>query len=563
MESRLFRKETGGSVANPRGMSASRDANKELKRQITLLQEQNALLQQLVAGLQEQNAGLQRQLTEALAQVRWLEEQFRLAQKRRFGASSERSHEDQQLLIFNEAEVEATPTAPEPTVETITYRRRKTQGHHEAILKDLPIETVEYRLSEAEQVCPCCQGPLHEMSTEVREELKVIPAQVKVVKHIRYVYACRRCEREEINTPVLTAPMPASVLPKSLASPSALAHIMSQKFIEGLPLYRQEQQFARMGVALSRQTMANWMLQSADRWLKLLYDRMHHYLLQQEILHADETTIQVLHEPGRAPERQSYFWLYRTGREGPPIVLFDYQQTRSGEHPRQFLAGYSGYLQVDGYAGYEGMPSVTLVGCWAHARRKFDEALKALPVAVRGKGPTTAEEGLAFCNRLFAIERDLKDATPAQRQAARMDRSQPVLHSFRDWLEKQALIVLPKSTLGQAISYCRSQWDKLVVFLQDGRLELDNNRSERSIKPFVIGRKNWLFANTPRGALASAIIYSIVESAKENDLQPTTYLTYLFQQLPNCKISDEVLDTLLPWSPGVQAACKMPMLPLS
>ena len=312
---------------------------------------------------------------------------------------------------------------------------------------------------------------------------------------------------------------------------------MTQKFVEGMPLYRQEQQFERLGIALSRQTLANWVPIASDRWLSPLYERMHFHLLQHDILHADETTLQVLHEPGRAAQTQSYLWLYRTGRGGPPIVLFEYQPTRSGEHPREFLKGFSGYLHVDGYGGYDQLPNVTLVGCWAHARRKFDEALKALPASARTK-PVAAREGLEFCNRLFAIERDLSGVTPEEWHAARLERSGPVLDEFHAWLEQQASYALQKSFFGQAVQYCLNQWEKLTAFLKDGRLELDNNRSERSIKPFVIGRKNWLFANTPRGARSSSIIYSVVETEKENGLNPFAYLTYLFEQLPNVDVTN-------------------------
>ncbi|NRF96336.1 IS66 family transposase, partial [Paenibacillus frigoriresistens] len=318
------------------------------------------------------------------------------------------------------------------------------------------------------------------------------------------------------------------VYPGSLASSSIMAYIMSQKYVESMPLYRQEQQFARFGVLLSRQTLANWMIYGADKWLSLLQRRMHEHLLDQDILHADETTLQVLQEPGRAAETKSYLWLYRTGRQGPPIVVYDYQKTRAGEHPRDFLSGFSGYLHVDGYAGYNKVADVTLIGCWAHARRKFDESLKALPNS-KPKVSVAAQEGLDFCNRLFAIERDLKNSTRDERYAARLERSRPVLDAFSAWLHKHKPRILPKSAFGQAITYCLNQWEKLEAFMKDGRLEIDNNRSERSIKPFVIGRKNWMFSNTPRGAKASATIYSIIETAKENSLNPLLYLTYLFE----------------------------------
>ncbi|MGI6650122.1 MAG: IS66 family transposase [Bacillota bacterium] len=511
-----------------------------------------------IEELQKCCVQLERENAELTAKLNWLMEQLRLNKRRQFGVSSERTApEQQQLSFFNEAEAEAKPDLAEPTMEMITYKRRKQRGHREAVLEDLPVETVEYRLPAEEQICSCCGGPLHEMSTEVRQELQIIPAQVKVVRHIRYVYACRRCEREEINTPIVTAPAPSPVFPGSLASPSAMAYIMNQKYGEGLPLYRQEQQFAALGIELSRQTLANWVLRGANNWLSLICDRLHEHLRQRDILHADETTLQVLREPGRAAETQSYLWLYRTGRDGPPIVLYDYQTTRASKHPRRFLAGFKGYLHVDGYAGYNELPDVTLVGCWAHARRKFDEALKALPDPKRAAA-VAAREGLEFCNQLFAIERELKEATPEERYHTRLVRSRPVLDAFLAWLKHHKPQVLPKSAFGQAINYCLKQWDKLTAFLQDGRLELDNNRSERSIKPFVIGRKNWLFANTPRGARASAITYSIIETAKENGLSPFHYLKYLFEKLPNLDIRDRnALDELLPWSDSLPPACRV------
>ena len=409
-----------------------------------------------------------------------------------------------------------------------------------------------YWLGKHKAVCSHCGETLQEMRTEIRQELKIIPAQVIVVQHVRQMYSCRKCQREGTNTPIITAPMPTPVLKGSLVSPSIMAYVMNQKYVDGLPLYRQEQQFARLGLDLSRQTLANWMLYGANKWLVLLFNRLHQQLLKRDILHADETTLQVLHEPARSAQSKSYLWLYRTGREGSPIVLYDYQETRAGYNPQKFLAGYKGYLQVDGYAGYHKIENVTLVGCLAHAHRGFDEALKVLPAGKRSAA-VAAREGLEFCNRLFAIERDLLEVTPEEHYKARLERSRPVLDAFSAWLKVQADKALPKSAFGKAVTYCRNQWDKLEAFMQDGRLEISNNRSERSIKPVIIGRKNFLFCNTPLGAKASAVIYSIVETAKENGLNPFKYLNYLFETLPNVDVNDlTVIDDLLPL--GVSAS---------
>lgn len=520
-------------------------------------------LQDTIEELAAKNAELEKQKEVLEAKIKWLEEQFRLSQHKKFGTSSEKTNPDQlELPLFNETEITADTKVEEPTLETITYKRKKYVGQRDAKLENLPTETIHYRLSEEEQVCLCCGETVHEMSTETRRELKIIPAQVKVVEHVQHIYSCRQCEREGIETPIVTAKMPTAVYPKSLASPSSLAYIMNQKYVEGMPLYRQEKQLERIGVYLSRQTLANWMIYGATKWLSVLYKRMYELLILHDILHADETTLQVLAEPGRKADSKSFMWLYRTGRDVPPIILYDYQTTRHSKHPKAFLKEFKGYLHVDGYAGYHALKDVELVGCWAHARRNFDEALKSLPANVHKKS-TAAAEGLQFCNQLFQIERQINDkienCTPEQRKEYRLEHSKPVLDAFLTWLKTKRPQVPPKSKLGDAITYCINQWSKLVVFLEDGRLELDNNRAERSIKPFVMGRKAWLFAQSMKGATASATIYSIVETAKENQLNPLNYLTYVFEQLPQIDLNDvEAIDQLLLWSKTIPEECRIP-----
>nr|WP_067625959.1 IS66 family transposase [Alicyclobacillus acidiphilus] len=251
-------------------------------------------------------------------------------------------------------------------------------------------------------------------------------------------------------------------------------------------------------------------------------------------------------------------WLYRSGRDGPPIVLYDYQRTRGKEHPIAFLKGFTGYLHVDGYQGYNDVPNVKLSACWSHARREFDEALKSLPADKR-KTATTAREGLDYCNQLFKMERKFKEIPSEERYEQRFKLSRPVLDAFSAWLDVKKDEVLPKSLVGKAIGYCLNQWTKLVTFLEDGNLEIDNNRAERSMKPFVLGRRAWLFSNTPRGATASAVTYSIVETAKENGLNPFAYLQYLFEQLPNMDTSDaDAMASLMPWSKALPERTRHP-----
>ena len=513
-----------------------------------------------------ENGRLQSIIEQLQTKVSWFEEQFKLARARQFGVSSESTVEvSQGALLFNEAEatLDSAPVEVEP--ETITYTRaRKQVGHRQEMLADLPVETIEYRLAEDEQVCSACGGPMHEMSTQTRDELDIIPAQVKIIRHVRYVYGCRRCDKNGEEVPIVTAPGPSALIAKSLASASSVAYVMSEKFVESMPLYRLEKHFERLGVELPRQVLSNWIIKGGEM-LQPIYDRMRERLLELSILHADETTLQVLRESGRPAQSKSYMWLYRSGRDGPPIVCYEYQPSRDGEHPRRFLNGFAGHLHADGYAGYNDMPNVTLVGCWAHARRKFTDAAKVLPKSQRNDPSQMVNVALRHINRLFEIERALRDASADERKAARNERSRPVVDQFKVWLDSASSKVLPKSALGEAVNYCRNQWPKLAVFLDDGRLELDNNRAERSIKPFVIGRKNWLFANTPRGARTSAVIYSIVETAKENGLNPCAYLKYLLERLPGIsRDNKDDLDSLLPWSEPIRSALRhQPKPPLT
>ncbi len=321
-------------------------------------------------SLQQKNAQLEQKVEHLTRQLAWYEEQLHLALHHRFGASSERSDSDQ-LRLFNEVEAEAENSADETTeVETVTYERHKKQpGQREEMLKNLPVERIEYRLPENKQACPCCGEAMHEMSTETRREIKIVPAKKSVVEHVQVIYGCRTCEKKEIKTPIVKTPMPRPAFPGSLASASAVAYIIDKKYVDGMPLYRLEKQFERQGLPLSRQTMANWVLTAVNSWLLTIYEEMHKELLTHKYLHADETTVQILHEPGRAAETKSYMWLYRSGRDGSPVVLYDYEETRSKDHPIEFLKGFAGYLHVDGYAGYNKIPNVTVVSCWSHYPR--------------------------------------------------------------------------------------------------------------------------------------------------------------------------------------------------
>lgn len=482
---------------------------------------------------------------EMKAQLQWLKEQVRLAKHRQFGASSEKS-EYGQLNLFNEAELTADGQSDEPALcEVEKHYRRKTKRGADRLPPELPVEVVEHILPDEEQICSECGGALHILGKEiVREELKLIPARAVKVQHVRFAYGCRRCEKDGESVPVVKAPVPLPVIKGSFASPQAIAHIAVQKYVMCVPLYRQEQEWKRAGILLSRQTMSNWLLRASQDWLFPVYNALRQLLLKREVLHADESVMQVLHEDGKTAQSQSRMWLYRTGGDAAmPIVLFEYQPDRAAKRAAAFLEGYKGYLHTDGYEGYHGLPEdIVVVGCWAHARRKFDEALKSVTKEQQiGSG---ALHGKQICDRLFAIERGLTELPSRERLEKRWELARPLLDDFHLWLQRRHV---GKNAFGKAVNYTLGQWKYLVRYLLDGRLEISNNRAENSIRPFAVGRKNWLFCNTPKGAMASAVLYSIVETAKENDLDPYSYLAYIFSVAPGLDLNDPVvLANLLP-----------------
>ena len=463
-------------------------------------------------------------------QVQWLMEQLRLSKHKQFGTSSEQTDLNQ-LYLFNEAEQNAELTAPELDItEVKSHYRKKTRLTTDKLPEDLPVEIIEHELPEENRVCLDCGGTLHKMGEDVHEELKIIPAKAVICRHVRYVYACRHCEASSDHVPIVKAEIPEPVIKGGFASPEAVAHIATQKFVMGSPLYRQEQEWALSGIRLSRQTMSNWLLK-ASKWLEPIYEEMKRRLCEHQVLHADETTLQVLHEDGKSAQSKSYMWLYRTSGEAKhQIVLYDYQSNRKAENPERFLRDFKGYLHADGYDGYHRLPdNITVVGCWAHARRKFDELLQTIPKDKRDA--SEAAKGIAYCDKLFRFEKQFALLTPEGRFKERERLSRPLMDEFYVWLG--SLREPPKSLMGKAVYYAQSQRRYLERYLLDGRLEISNNRAERTIRPFVMGRKNWLFSNTPNGARASAVYYSLIVSAKENGLNPFEYLTWIFANAPN------------------------------
>ena len=479
-------------------------------------------------------------------QIKWLMETLKLNNKKIFGSSSEKTEEgSSQLSIFNEAEEIADIKKQEPELEEVKAHYRKKRTKEDRLPEDLPVEIVEYRLNDDELDCPNCGEKLHEMGREVvREELKIIPAHAVIVQHVRYAYSCRNCERTGTSVPVIKAPVKKPVIKGSFASPEAVAYVMTQKYLMDIPLYRQENDFKRRDILLSRQTMANWIMKCSETWLKPVYDVLHEKLVGCQTAHADETTIQVLKEPGKKPQSKSYMWLYRTGQyENDKIALYDYRDGRSAKYAQDFLKGFSGYLHCDGYQAYKKLENVTLVQCLAHSRRKFDEALKCLNEDERKD--SKAAIGLAYCNKLFKIEENIEDLAPEEKYIKRQELSKPVFDEFFKWLN--SFRPASQSHLGKAVAYTLNQWNYLQNYMLDGRLNICNNRAEHLAKSFALCRKNFLFSNTPRGADASAVVMSIIETSKANKIDAFKYLTYIFNNAPQLDMTKrEDVEKLLP-----------------
>lgn len=377
-------------------------------------------------------------IAELEQQISLFMEALRLARHKRFGASSEKvsgENLEQLSFLFNEAEVcagdESAEEAGEPSAPAASRRKhRKHQYTLENIPEGTAVEVVEHRLEGEDLVCPECGNTMTEIGKEVVNRLRIKPAQVIVEQHVYFTYACRKCNETGTQTPIVQAPREKGIIPGSFATPEAIAHIMVQKFVMGSPLYRQEQELNRRGIELSRQTMSNWLLRATADYLSPIYDRLHTELLKREVLHADETTLQVLREPDRPPQSDSYMWLYRTsGDTARSIVLCEYQPGRGAKHPKAFLEGFKGYLHTDGYIGYHSLPEeIVVAGCWTHARRKFDEAVKSLPKG-KAKG-SSAAQGLAYCEKLFALETQFAELSPEERYEKRLEQEKPVLDAM-------------------------------------------------------------------------------------------------------------------------------------
>ena len=512
--------------------------SKLLEERCSLLEERASLVEHQ-HKLEEENA--------------WLQEQVRILKATLFQRKSEKRHleEDgddiQQLLLFDapqETVMDADPDDDDTTSVNVQGHTRRKRGR-KPLPEDLPRVDIIHDLPEDEKIC-ACGCPLTFIGEDVTERLDIVPAKIQVHRHVRYKYACKGCEGIESGDvgAVKTASLPPQIIPQGIVSAGLLAYIAVAKFADAVPLYRQEKQFQRIGLDISRGTLSQWMIlvaRGCQRILELLMDEIR----SGPVINMDETPVQVLKEPGRANTTKSYMWVCRGGPPGCPGIVFRHEPTRSEEVPKRILKDYRGFVQTDGCKSYDWIEKeegIRHLGCWAHVRRKFMKVVKG----TKGKNKTgVAKEVLDLIGRFYQCEKAWADLAPEDRKLQRQEHAPPLLNAIKAILEQRVKTTPPKSLLGIAVNYAWNQWPLLTVYLEDGYLRMDNNLAENAIRPFVVGRKNWLFSGSPVGANASALIYSFIETAKANNLEPYAYLKVLFTKIPMAKTDDEI-KALLP-----------------
>lgn len=525
---------------------------RELKDALAESRKLNMFLQK---SLEESNANI-KHLSE---QVSLLSEQVAYLTQKLFGTSSEKQTTDKsdgQLSFFNEAEVTADLNVPDPlSEEEIEAYARKKRRSRQELLAGLPVRQIIAEILIEERICDLCGTELKEIGREVvRRELEFIPAKLCVIEHVSIHYGCPKCKDTE-EPFFLKAPTPAPLMKHSLASPSTVAWLWYQKYANSLPFYRQEKDWKQNGLELQRSTMANWTIHCAGKYLKPVWEYLHKQLIKRTFLMADETRVQVLKEDGRSAQSDSFMWLYRTGEDGlAPIILYEYQPSRTGDNASNFLKGFQGYLSCDGYAGYNKVMGIIRCSCWAHVRRYFKDAI---PAGHEQDFSLPAVQGVEYCSKLFKYEEifQKKGYDSEQRKIARLEKEKPLLEAFWSWLETVPFV--KNSRLDKAIQYTKNRKPYLETYLEDGRCSFSNNLSEQLMKAFATGRKNWLFHDTPQGAESSAIIYSVVETARANGLNIYKYLTFLLMYMPDTDPSDEEdMDWMMPWGEGAIHNCK-------
>lgn len=500
---------------------------------VELITEENARLKEQNNALISLQEKYQAQIETQNFLIEKLQHQLNCLLRHRYGKKTEQIN-GKQLSLFGEDELkEPWEAIKEAHSDDALEPPKKPRNGCRNLPSELPRELITYDLSEAEKHCPECKGELHQIGKEISEQLEYVPASLKVKQHIRLKYGCRKCA-----STVLTADMPYQPIAKGLAGPNLLAHIIVSKYEDHIPLHRQERIFGRYGVELSKSTLCDWIMQCANL-LSPLTDKLRQKILVAPKIHTDDTPILV---QGEEKIKTGRLWVYiGCGGLDPPSIVYNYTENREGRWPQEFLKGYEGYLQADAYAGYDALYAegkVVEIGCFAHVRRKFYDIVSQCQKA------THAQEALGYIARLYAIEATAKDLVYEERKKIRQEKARPILEEFKKWLDAKAEAFPPKSPMGLAISYTTKLWAALTRYTEDGMLEIDNNRAERAIRPIAVGRKNWLFAGSDKGGKAAAIIYSLVETCKQNNIQPYEYLADVLARLPAHKINQ--IEELLP-----------------
>lgn len=511
----------------------------------------------LFLQLQDQNDKLSGEIQELNKKMEVLIEQITLANKNRFGRSSEKMTDTSQIcfmevdgtiVFFNEAEAVSDLDAEKPdTLENKPARTAKVVGKKDADIKDLPVNIINHYLTDEELVAEFGENGWKQLPDAISKRYRFIPAKVEIDEHHVGVYASKTDDR------IIKADHPKALLHGSLVSPTIAAAIMNGKYVNAVPLYRLEQEFSRYGLTITRQNMANWMIRLGESYLAVLYDYLHQKLYNYHVIQADETPV-LVNRDGRSAGSKSYMWVYRSGHlyTDKQIVLYDYHKTRNSSHPREFLRDYSGICVTDGYQVYHTIEKeredLQIAGCWVHARRKFDEALTVIPKAHQNK--SNAFLVIKQIQAIYREEGKLNKLSSEERLMQRQLVIKPLVDALFAYLKKMEPTVPASGQLRKAYTYILNQEKYLRVFLEDGEVPIDNNASERAIRGFCIGKKNWQMIDTINGAHSSAIIYSIAETAKANNLKPYDYFVYLLEEIPkHMEQKDRTfLEDLLPWS---------------
>lgn len=529
---------------------------RDLKDLTNELRETNRLLKKMLEESQKREEELKQERDNLKGQIDYLT-------KKLFGSSSEKGigQIPGQMDLFNEVEASADPSLEEEDAKDATEENqeevskkgpRKKRSTDKERYKGVPVEKRYLEPSEGTPVCEECGSLMEKIGEEfVRRELRITPARAKVIEYYSVNYACKQCMDDAVSPTIVKGKDGKAHMMYGMASASTVAWIIYQKYCNGMPLYRIEQDLGNLGVKIGRATLSNWVIKNGTAFFTPMYEFFHRRLLERGFAMADETPVQILHEPGRRAQTQSYMWLFRSGEDGEyPIILYKYSETRAGDTAVDFLDGFHGYLMCDGYSGYNKVKTAKRLACWAHVRRYL---IDAIPKGKQLDYSQPSVQGVMYINQLFDKEDKIrkKYKTFDAIKEARDSQERPIIEGFLSWLDKQEPV--RNSRLDKAVTYVRNRKEHLATYLEDGRCSFSNNLSENSIRPFVVGRKGWLFCNTPAGAETSAMAYTMVEMAKANGVNPYHYLTFLFEKQPNENMSDDELEQLAPWNDEVKS----------